>query len=200
MCTGSVRRTAWRFTTVAACVLICALAADTVLADTTIYSKEDENGVMCFTNVPTSPGFETYMVFRDILRRAVDPAQRAEIIEIAKHYSRAYGMDERLIQAVIEVESGYDVNAVSSAGAEGLMQIMPGTQRDLGVTQPFDPHENIEAGVRYLQNMIERFGTVELGLAAYNAGPNNVERYGGIPPFEETQNYVQKVLTRFHQL
>ena len=197
---GTVRRTAVIFSSLSACALACVFAATTVLADTVIYSKEDENGVIHLTNVPTAPGYETYMVFRDIMRRAADPAQRAEILRIAKHFSRAYGMDERLIQAVIEVESGYDVNAVSSAGAEGLMQIMPGTQRDLGVTQPFDPEENIEAGVRYLQNMIERFGTVELGLAAYNAGPNNVERYGGIPPFEETRNYVQKVMSRFQSL
>ena len=196
----NVRTTIRRVLPVAVFVLGLVCAAASAGAETVIYSREDENGVVCFTNVPTSRDFQTYMVFRDILRQTTDPVQRAEIINIAKRYSRAYGLDERLIQAVIEVESGYDANAVSSAGAEGLMQIMPGTQRDLGVTQPFDPDENIEAGVRYLQTMIERFGTVELGLAAYNAGPNNVERYGGIPPFEETQQYVQKVLTRFRNL
>ncbi|THB63107.1 MAG: lytic transglycosylase domain-containing protein [Desulfovibrio sp.] len=189
-----------RLAGVLAVTLVWVFVAQATMADTIIYSREDENGVVCFTNVPTTRGFETYMVFRDIMSRAADPAQRAEIIEIAKHYSRVYGMDERLIQAVIEVESGYDVNAVSSAGAEGLMQIMPGTQRDLGVTNSFDPDENIEAGVRYLQTMIDRFGTVELGLAAYNAGPSNVERYGGIPPFDETQQYVRKVLSRYQSM
>ena len=102
----------------------------------------------------------------------------------------------RLIMAVIEVESGYESQAISSAGAEGLMQIMPETQKELGVEKPFDPEENIEAGVRYLRRMLDRFRSVELALAAYNAGPSHVEKYGGIPPFDETRRYVAKVMAR----
>ncbi|MDY7000842.1 MAG: lytic transglycosylase domain-containing protein [Thermodesulfobacteriota bacterium] len=113
---------------------------------------------------------------------------------------RKHGVDSRLIQAVIQVESNFEPKAVSRKGAQGLMQIMPETQKDLGVKRPFDLHENIEAGVRYLKTQINRFGDHALALAAYNAGPEQVERHQGIPPFSETQAYVRKVLAIYRDL
>ncbi|ABM29992.1 Lytic transglycosylase, catalytic (plasmid) [Nitratidesulfovibrio vulgaris DP4] len=108
--------------------------------------------------------------------------------------SRTHALDPRLIAAVIRAESGYDPGAVSPRGAQGVMQIMPATQRELGLDDPFDPEANVEAGSRYLRQQLDRFGSLELALAAYNAGPGNVLKYGGMPPFDETRTFVRRVL------
>lgn len=120
------------------------------------------------------------------------PDQRLE--PIIQRHSDAQNLDPKLVRALIQAESGYNVKALSNKGAIGLMQLMPATASDLNVN-PYDPDQNIKGGTMYLRQMIDHFaGKVELAVAAYNAGPGAVEKHGGIPPFAETRDYVKRVL------
>jgi soluble lytic murein transglycosylase-like protein len=122
------------------------------------------------------------------------------LMQLVDALGRQYGLDPRLIEAVIIQESGGDARARSSAGALGLMQLMPGTAAALGVQDPLDPVQNVRGGITYLLEMLQRFhGNLALALAAYNAGPGAVEKYGGIPPYAETQRYVQDVLKLYQE-
>jgi len=114
--------------------------------------------------------------------------------DLAREAEEIFGLDAGLILAVIRAESAFDHRAESAAGAQGAMQVMPTTQEELGLIDPFDPRANVYAGTQYLTSLIRRFGAVELALAAYNAGPAQVEKYGGIPPFEETRQFVRRVM------
>lgn len=118
--------------------------------------------------------------------------------DVINEAARKFNVPAKLIQSVIQQESSYNPQAVSQAGAAGLMQLMPGTAKFLGVEDRFDPVQNVMGGAKYLRQMLDQFDDrMDLALAAYNAGPGNVKKYGGIPPFKETQNYVKKVLSTF---
>ena len=125
------------------------------------------------------------MIHDDIVPPAPEEWRR-----LAREAEEIFGLDAGLVLAVIQAESSFDHTAVSPVGAQGAMQIMPHTQEELGLIDPFDPRANVYAGSQYLMHQLQRFGSVELALAAYNAGPGSVEQYGGIPPFPESQLFL----------
>lgn len=169
--------------------------APDVYAD--IYMYRDRNGVFHFTNAPTSPKYQLYIKERE--REQFDTASTSSYDHLITQASTLHGVSFSLLKAVIKAESGFNPNAVSKKGAMGLMQIMPDNFKLLNVTDPFDPWENIMAGARYLKRMLDRYkGTLRLALAAYNAGPGAVDQYNGIPPYPETQHYIEQVLKYYH--
>jgi soluble lytic murein transglycosylase-like protein len=126
------------------------------------------------------------------------PAPDTDLQPLIDRHSGNQNLDPKLVQAVIQAESGYNSRALSNKGAMGLMQLMPATASLLNVQNPYDPDDNIRGGTRYLRQMLDRFaGRVELAVAAYNAGPRAVERHGGVPPFSETREYVRRVLSLY---
>lgn len=165
-----------------------------------IYRYVDANGVVHFTNAPhytSRPAKQSWAFYRKEIHssgRPVDSATVHSYRDIIRHNASAYRLEEALVKAVIKAESNYNSRSVSSKGAQGLMQLIPETARLVRVSDPFDPAENIRGGSTYLRMMLDQFnGNIDLALAAYNAGPNAVQRYGGIPPYAETRQYVQRV-------
>lgn len=128
---------------------------------------------------------------------ALSPAKTDDLI---LKQARAAGVDPALVKAIVANESAFDPGATSATGAQGLMQLEPGTAAGLGVTDPYDPEQNLFGGARYIKGLLERFhGELPLAVAAYNAGPGAVAKYGGVPPYAETQHYVENVLDSFHR-
>jgi soluble lytic murein transglycosylase-like protein len=155
-----------------------------------IYKYVDANGVVHFTNTPTSSQYNLY------LKERRPTVSNVAINTIISRHAAAFRLEEALVRAVIKAESGYNSRAVSNKGALGLMQLMPDTAKLMKVGDPLDVEENIRGGSRYLRLMLDEFnGDLDLALAAYNAGPNAVRRHGGIPPYEETRTYVDRVKT-----
>ena len=167
-------------------------------ASAQIYSWRDADGKLVLSDKPRAGDAapSTYAVHGTIAVLTTDnsTAKSAPYEAAITEHARRQQVAADLVRAVIQVESAFNPVAVSSKGAMGLMQLMPATARELGVRNPFDPDQNIRGGVAYLRRLLDRYdGNVELALAAYNAGMGNVEKYGDVPPFKETKNYVKKV-------
>lgn len=183
--------------------LLIAIAAPSVaMADIYIHpdSRRADSSVIHLTDMPQE-GFEALIVSESPKAkpqpRGLKQLHKASagLTHAVTAASQETGLQPALIHAVIATESGYDANAISPKGARGLMQLMPSTARALQIADPHEPVSNILGGARYLRELLDQFGTVELALAAYNAGPATVTKYGNrIPPYRETQQYVRKVL------
>mgnify|MGYP002634058357 CR=1 FL=1 len=175
-------------------IVLITLGFDKAFAD--IYRYVDKLGVVHFTNVPTSPNYKLYI--KEKRKKPLPGVSIKKYDGMIRKAQKKYGVEFFLIKAVIKVESDFNPEAVSKKGAKGLMQIMPVNFKSLAVKDPFNPSQNIMGGALYLQRLLKRYkNKLPLVLAAYNAGPEAVDKYNKIPPYEETQNYVKKVMETY---
>ena len=161
-----------------------------------IFTARDANGTTVLSNRPVERPTQIFSVQGAPTYRATTAALsgNAGIYEdLVLEHSKRHSLRPELVRAVIQVESGFDPRATSPKGAMGLMQLMPQTARSLGVVNAYDPEENIRGGTLYLKQLLNKYGTEQLALAAYNAGPGAVDKYDGVPPYRETREYVRKV-------
>jgi soluble lytic murein transglycosylase-like protein len=184
------------------------LAVASAGAATRIYTYVDADGVKHFTDMPDNNRYRLLVISPNEMTQSGDRysanmlARASQYDAIIEKAAVSAAVEPNLLRAVIVVESGFNSRAVSKRGAVGLMQLMPATASRFGVSNPYDPLENVHGGARYLKFLMDRFGqNVRLALAAYNAGEEAVDRNGGqIPPFTETMAYVPKVLKIYHML
>jgi hypothetical protein len=188
-------------------LVIAAVAVATVAgaapAGAETYQFIGPDGAVHFTNVPSDPRYRrmngvsaSSSGTAEGFFRVPQSLPAPSLTEMIRHAAQRHGVPEQLVSAVIRVESGFNARAVSRKGAQGLMQLMPGTAAILGVRDSFDPMDNIDGGVRHLRGLLDRYGNnVPLALAAYNAGEGAVNTHGGIPPYPETQQYVGRILS-----
>ena len=177
-------------------LLVSLLLCYCLSASADIYRYKDERGVWHFTNIRSDKRYKLYI--RSYSKKPLEYIK--DFDGIIKQASKRFSVEPSLIKAVIRAESAFDHRAVSRKGAEGLMQLMPQTANAMDVEDTFNPEENIFGGTRYLSLMLERFrNDIRLAVAAYNAGPESVEEYKGVPPFPETKSFVEKVLRFYKQ-
>jgi len=164
--------------------------------------KMNENIEQVLDSAPIEEGFDIDKLEAIKLKSKIDlKAQSADVEELIETFSNKYGVDGDFIKAIIKQESGFNPKATSKKGAMGLMQLMPATAKSLGVKDAYNPSENIEGGVKLISNLLKTYNNnTELALAAYNAGPGAVKKYGGVPPYKETQNYVKNILANYNKV
>jgi hypothetical protein len=190
-----------RFTALIGILLFLAMAPTPALADIFLYI--DKEGVMHFSNAPTNTRYRVYMKEGSSTLGQVENSPKPDTDKydyLITESCGLHGVDFALVKAVIRAESCFDPYAISSKGAEGLMQLMPETSKKLNVANPFDPHENIKGGVKYLKYLLDRFNyDLKLSLAAYNAGETTVSQVNGVPNYRETKSYVAEVLRYYKE-
>lgn len=185
-------------------IIFCFILFVVSVASADIYKYIDENGVICYTDTPF--GKKAKKVIKENTNSTpvqqlakIDSRGTTNYHRIVHEKATEYDIDPSLIKAVIKTESNWNHRAISRKGAMGLMQLMPSTANDMDVRNPFNPEENIEGGTKYLKYLLKRFnGDLILALAAYNAGPKIVEKFGLVPPITETKQYVHKVLSLYN--
>jgi hypothetical protein len=192
----SVVRTGWLLE---AAAVLWLLATPAPAPAGSLYRFIDDRGVVHYTNISYDKRYTRVRPPSGFGWSAVSHRDRRRFDALIQEAAQGAGVPAGIVKAVIHAESAFDANAVSRAGAMGLMQLMPGTARELGVLDPFRADENVHGGARYLRNLHDRYGSWTYTLAAYNAGPTAVDRYQGIPPFAETQAYVRRVLTYYRR-